>query len=105
MTNAQIILKESESLVEQGILGMVNVMGAPMPEPIHTFQAWKELGYKVKKGEKAIAKFPIWKHSSKTEVDEATKEEKQKTSMFMKTAAFFKKSQVERIEESEGVAQ
>ena len=35
-----------------------------MPELIHTYQKWKELGYQVRRGEKAIAKFPIWKYVS-----------------------------------------
>lgn len=109
MTNATIILNESVQLMNDGILAgtgkVVTIENADgtkqqieLPEPIHTFQAWKSLGYKVKKGEKAVAKFPIWKHTSKTVVDEGTKEESEKTSIFMKTAAFFKASQVEKIE-------
>lgn len=102
MTNEAIIMEESLRLVEQGVLATtgkkvktIDGIELELPEAIHTFQKWKELGFSVKKGEKAIAKFPIWKHSSKTvEVDG---EEEVKTSMFMKTAAFFKFSQVERI--------
>ena len=110
MTNAMIILNESVKLMENGVIKgtgefvtMTNADGSSkqieMPEPIHTFQAWKHLGYKVKKGAKAVAKFPIWKHTAKTVVDEATQEEKEKSSMFMKTAAFFTLEQVEKIEE------
>ena len=96
MTNATIILDESLRLVEQGVLKMVNVGGEEMPEPIHTFQKWKELGYSVKKGEKSKIKFPIWKYTKKTVKDNDNEEEK--TSMFMKTAAFFTFAQVEKIE-------
>lgn len=104
MTNAAIIMDESLRLVEQGILETtgekvktVEGKEIELPEPIHTFQKWKQLGYSVKKGEKAIAKFPIWKHTSKmVEVDG---EEEEKTNMFMKSAAFFKFSQVEKIAE------
>ena len=107
MTNAMIILDESVRLMDEGVLAgtgeFITVENADgtkkqleMPEEIHTFQGWKERGFSVKKGEKAIAKFPIWKHTSKTvEVDG---EEEEKTNMFMKMAAFFKMSQVERIE-------
>ena len=35
------------------------------PEEIHTFSAWKALGYGVKRKEKAIATFPIWKYAAK----------------------------------------
>lgn len=107
MTNAMIILDESVRLMGEGVLAgtgeFITVQNADgterhleIPEQIHTFQGWKDRGFSVKKGEKAIAKFPIWKHTSKTvEVDG---EEETKTNMFMKTAAFFKLSQVERIE-------
>ena len=109
MTNEQIIFNESRRLLKEGILkstgfvDMINEDGTKtkieLPEPIHTFQTWKSLGYNVKKGEKAIAKFPIWKHTSKTVTDEETNEERERTAMYMKTAAFFKFSQVEKIEE------
>lgn len=47
MTNAAIIEHESLRLVEQGVLRMVNIGGMDMPEPIHTFNGWKELGFQV----------------------------------------------------------
>ena len=54
-------------------------------------------GYEIrrvfKKGQKAIAKFMIWKYVSKK--SEETEEENSK--MFMKVAAFFSSSQVEEI--------
>lgn len=68
MTNEMIIFKESQKLMNDGILQGSGVFATvefedgarqvEMPEEIHTFQAWKSLGYSVKKGEKAIAKFP-----------------------------------------------
>ena len=103
MTNAQIITQARFDLMEQGIIGTTGrelVMKledgtekiVKEPEEIHTFQAWKELGYKVKKGEHAIARFTIWKHTSK-ENEDGKKEEH----MFMKNACFFKASQVEAM--------
>ena len=53
MTNNEIIYRTSVQFVEEGILDMVLVDGMEMPEPIHTFNGWKELGYSVKKGEKS----------------------------------------------------
>jgi len=108
MTNAQIIFMESCRLMEDGIIGTTGrklTMEMPdgttkelmEPEPIHTYQAWKSIGYQVKKGEKNIAAFTIWKaHTKKAEADdeEGSKEE---TRMFMKTAHFFKISQCEKI--------
>lgn len=77
---------------------MMTVGGEEMPEPIHTFQKWKSLGYSVKKGEKSDIKFPIWKYTSKKKDDESDEEED--SSMFMKMSAFFRFSQVEKIKES-----
>ena len=88
------------NLVEQGVLKTIKVDGVEMPEPIHTFNGWRERGYSVKKGEKAVAKFSIWKHTAKkVEVDG---EEEEKTKMFMKTAAFFKFEQVEKTKAQKG---
>lgn len=98
-----IILNESVALMEQGILEgtgkfiTVEENGEKkqleIPEEIHTYATWKQLGYQVQKGQKAIAQFVIWKHTSGT--DKETGEEKEK--MFMKKASFFKASQVEAL--------
>lgn len=93
MTNTAIILNYSMDLVEKGILEEVN----GIPETIHTYAKWKSLGYQVRKGEKAIAQFPIWKHTSKKKVDKETGEEIDNSKMFMKTASFFKLSQVDLV--------
>lgn len=66
------------------------------PEPIHTFNAWKELGFSVKKGEHAIAKFTIWKYKPET-IKNENGEDEESGEMFMKTAHFFKGDQVEPI--------
>ena len=100
MTNAMIILLESVKLMEQGVLAGTGkfITGdgkqLEVPETIHTFAHWKELGYSVKKGEHAIAKFPVWKFKSgkKTEDDEQVSKDK----MFLKTSAFFTAKQVKR---------
>lgn len=116
MTNAQIIFNESVRLMEDGIIGttglkievvMENGETVSMlePEPIHTYAAWKILGFQVKRGEKAIAKITIWK-TGKSRQQEETAEaatengveiSPERVRMFMKTAHFFKPSQVERV--------
>ena len=104
MTNKQIIFNEEQKLAEQGKIKytgrsviLQGMDGEPIEfketEQIHTFAVWKEFGYVVKKGQKAIAKFPIWKYVSRK--NEETDEENSK--MFMKVAAFFSSSQVEEI--------
>ena len=130
MTNAQIILSNSIDLMKKGILNgtgkffeVIDENGKKItieiPEEIHTFQAWKSLGYCVKKGERAVCIFPIWKcvenyqkrknknnnekqDSSKPEDNQKKKEEDNENSeitksMFMKNAHFFKASQIEKI--------
>lgn len=104
MTNAQIIFSAEQELAKDGKIRYTgrtfeaqDEKGQPViikeTEPIHTFQAWKELGFVVKKGQKAITKLTIWKHTTKT--DKETGEESSK--MFMKTASFFSAEQVEAI--------
>ena len=105
MTNAQIIFIEGQKLAEAGIINYTGrVLKALNPageevevketEQIHTYAAWKELGYQVQKGQKAVAKFPVWKYTSKK--NEETGEE-EKAHMFMKTASFFRLEQVAPI--------
>ena len=113
MTNAEIIWRESEKLMEQGILqgtgrmftatvvdenGNEKEISVPEAEEIHTYEAWKQLGYQVKKGEHAIAKFPIWKYVQNKKKDE-NEDEKEHSHCFLKVAAFFKKAQVEKMGE------
>lgn len=104
MTNAQIIFNESQRLAAEGIIkytGRVfktqGMDGAEITvketEAIHTYNAWKEMGFQVQKGQKAVAQFVIWKYKGK--VDEETGEEDGK--MFMKKASFFTIDQVAAI--------
>lgn len=87
------------------------------PEPIHTYAEWKKEGFQVQRGQKAIAKFTIWMYADKKK--KLTKEEADNINSiminpaeqtakegdevrtnghyYMKEAAFFKASQVERI--------
>lgn len=115
MTNAQIIFNESIKLMEDGVIGstgrMITVQDNegnkkqfPEPEPIHTYATWKKLGFQVKKGQKAIASFTIWKHVDKKTEMEVTytdgskgTEEVDNSKMFLKKASFFKADQVEKI--------
>lgn len=111
MTNAMIIMIESQKLAEQGILKYtgkllrgLNALGEEVEyqeiEPIHTFQGWKKLGYCVKKGEHSKIKFPIWfwKKGKKKESEDGEVEET-KGNCYMKTASWFTSSQVEKIKE------
>jgi len=62
-------------------------------EECHTYGRWKSMGYQVKRGSKALFKATIWKYTSKKNIETDDEESR----MFMKTASFFGRSQVERI--------
>ena len=105
ITNGEIILRESLELMKQGILkptGRVLVQELPdgskieiqEPEPIHTYNGWKDRGYQVKKGEHAKASFSIWKYSGKK--DEETGEDIQ-GKCFQKKSFWFTFDQVEKV--------
>lgn len=81
MTNAEII---ANAMKLQGIT-----------EESHTFARWKQMGYMVRKGEHATFKCTIWKGKERTV--ERDGKEQQELSMFMKTAHFFTRSQVEAM--------
>ena len=114
MTNETIIFNHSQKLAEDGVIAYTGaVLTAKTPagqqvtiketEAIHTYQAWKSLGYQVRKGEKAIAKFAIWKYSAKYAKEDKPEigvkaGEELTSSMFMKMAAFFKLSQCDKME-------
>ena len=106
MTNAAIILNESCNLFEQGLLkgtgkyikmmyldenGNEIEKEVELPEDIHTFAGWKALGYSVKKGEKAVSKFPIWKYVKvkASEAEDANADGEASGHCIMKVAAFF----------------
>lgn len=96
MTNAQIIFSNEQSLAKKGVIDYTGRVfkfddGTEIKETesIHTYAVWKELGYQVQKGEKAIASFHIWKYTSKK-----NEQEEDESKMFLTKAFFFKKSQV-----------
>ena len=105
MTNVEIIERAKMELFKQGVLrgtgrmleamdGEGNPVMVPEIEQIHTFNGWKELGYKVKKGEHAKIRFSIWKFSSK-EIEKEDGTKANKTAMFLKEACWFTRNQVE----------
>ena len=111
MTNEQIILFNRIQLMKDGVIGTTgnqicleddegNKEVIYEPEQIHTFMEWKRRGFSVKKGEKAVAQFTIWKHVTKKAKAESEEDEEK---MFMKRASFFSYEQVEPIGEKRAV--
>lgn len=109
VTNSMIILEQSLALAEAGKIGYtgktmtVEINGEEVdlrePEQIHTYARWKAMGYQVRKGEKAIAKFKVWKHVAGKKKEADSEEEKTagagRGRMFLKQAAFFSAAQVD----------
>ena len=109
MTNAMIIMIESVKLMEEGVIKGSGIKGTTpdgkeieLPEALHTYAVWKQLGYQVRKGEKAVAQFPIWKYMSKKKKQEEEEavdgENKENGYCRMVTASFFTQAQVDKIE-------
>jgi len=112
MTNAMIVLLESVKLMEQGKIKGSGIKGTTpdgieieLPEPIHTYQAWKSLGFQVKKGSKAVAQFPVWKYitgrmkEAEVRDDVDVEQNENKGYCHMKVASFFTRDQVEEVKE------
>jgi hypothetical protein len=96
MTNDEMILKETALLQLDGTL--------ESNEVLHTFQKWKQLGYHVKKGEKAIITMKLWKYKKPKKEsqpllgvgsDEETKE-KNYSYYYLTNAYMFSSKQVEK---------
>lgn len=71
------------------------MMANGITEESHTYNHWKQLGYQVRRGEHAKFRARIWRHG-KRKVEDGD-EEREVGRMFMKTAAFFTRSQVDAI--------
>ena len=90
MTNVQIITNAKNQLIADGKLNA--------DETIHTYKKWKELGYQVYRGEKAIVALNIWQFFQKN-VDDEDEEKQPEGKMRVKKAYFFSTKQVFKIEE------
>lgn len=110
MTNAAIIFNESVRLMNEGILSgtgrfveVENEDGTKerleLPEEIHTFNAWRQRGFCVKKGEHAVASFSIWKYIKGKSADEQPDEEQSEQSGYcrLKLSHFFTAAQVQPL--------
>lgn len=86
MTNAQLILNAQ-------LLHGVS-------EESHTYAHWRALGYQVRKGEHATFKAAIWKYAKGKQAEAPANEDGEQAApgrMFLKTAHFFTRSQVDPI--------
>lgn len=112
MSNEEIIFNERLRLAAEGRIPVTdrtvavtdengNVRQTRLPVEIFTYQAWKERGFQVRKGEKAVAGIRIWKPKRRKSGEDGEPEEKtqSETEFFSKKAWFFAPSQVDPIAE------
>ena len=90
MTNIEIVMGNTVMLIADGVINE--------NEEIHTYAHWKSLGFQVKKGEHAVAKFPIWKYTNGKKKDMSEEEAQAKGYCFMKNSSWFSSRQVEPID-------
>ena len=93
MTNQEIILGNMAILIADGVISEDNI--------IHTYAHWKSLGFQVKRGEHAVAKFPIWKYTKGKKKEMSEEEAQARGYCFMKNSAWFSDTQVERITDNQ----
>lgn len=98
MTNYDIIRSEA---INNGIYTedeIVEMESNFQAVPLHTFAFWKQLGYSVKKGEKACVTTYLWRfkaRSKKEDVDETVDPEFDPAHYYKAKAYLFHKGQVE----------
>lgn len=111
MTNEMIILDHAQQLAEEGKIAytgstvtLETAGGEEIEfketEQIHTYARWKAMGFQVRKGEKAVAKFKVWKHVTPKKKNDDSEEKTasaDRGKMFLKQAAFFSAAQVEPV--------
>ena len=105
MTNARIILLQRNRLLREGVIGSAGIhrfkdyKGVPyacdIPEDIFTMGAWRKRGYRIKPGETARARFPIWRYR----IDHSTRPPKK--TYYMKNMDFFTADQVTPFTDTE----
>lgn len=89
MTNQQIIENAKANLVINGKISA--------EDEIHTFNGWKERGFRIRKGEHAVARFSIWKFTSKVVMVKDDGTEISKENCFLKESCWFSTKQVEAV--------
>ena len=97
MTNEEIIIREA---VSNNIFTQEEVekyVSKGMLIPFHTFTTWREMGYKIKKGEKGLATH-LWKYKSHKDKDKDQEgEQKEGYCYYLAKAYLFTLDQVEKV--------
>lgn len=100
MTNTEIIINEAlaNGLYTKEQIEIILASGQMIP--LHTFKAWKDNGYIVKKGEHARITTRLWKYTNKTKKGTDADENTDGTAhnhYYLAKAFLFTADQVEKI--------
>lgn len=69
--------------------------GLSLDTPLYTWAVWRNMGYRVRKGEKCKHRVTLWKHTERKIGQDG--QEKTVEKCFHKVANLFEMSQVERM--------
>ena len=100
MTNTEIIINEALANGLYTEEQIENILASGHMIPLHTFKAWKEAGYIVKKGEHARITTRLWKFTNKAKKSEEADENTEGTEhnhYYLAKAFLFTADQVEKI--------
>ncbi len=108
MKNEEIILTERLALMDAGIIKntgkkiiVKDELGSAKevmePEEIHTYLGWRERDRQVRKGEKSVDSFRIWKYTVKKPKEGTEEDQSEEERMFMTKAYFFTIGQTDEI--------
>lgn len=104
MSNQEIIIGE---IISNGIYTQEEVeafLAKGIEPPVHTYQRWKELGYRVRAGSRAKIKTRLWKHKTDKNKDSAETDKNEvevadNSGFFLAPAYLFTLDQVDRYME------
>ena len=96
MTNEDIIMREA---LEHNIFTPEEIekyVSKGISIPLHTFNTWREMGYKIKKGEKGLSTH-LWKYKSSKETKEDDSNQSEGYCYYLAKAYLFSIFQVEKV--------
>lgn len=95
MTNEEIIYRGIQAHLGLSDTEASKLLLAGQFPVYHTYDHWKELGYQVRKGEHAEIKLAIWKQGKAKQMEDGSTVAGR---MFLKTASFFGRGQVDKVD-------
>lgn len=106
MTNNELVVA---AVIEHGLMTAEQVEAMAeggLTPPFHTYNAWKDMGYQVRKGETALFKTPLWKYKARpTKKEQAALDSGElepgsvRLGFYMAMSGIFSAEQVDKVED------